>query len=134
MDPYIQFVFPVQELEAGMIALGYANLVDVSSRATIRWYSLEMPFGHLKWFGSWHCINMRTKLFSPPSPTPLCVIKKTKLNISENPALKLEFNPETYSVRCSICTIRICTAIGCHIPQSLGDYPRPGMVHCSYEA
>lgn len=80
----MQFVLLVQELEAGMITLGYANLAGVSSRATISWYSLEMPFGHLKRFGSWPCINMRTKLFSPPSPTPFCVIDKPKLNISDN--------------------------------------------------
>lgn len=129
----MQFVLPVQELEAGRIALGYANLADVSSIATISWYSLEMPFGHLKLFGSWPWINMRTKLFSPPSLTLLCVIDKPKLNISDNLHKKLKFNPETYTVRCSSCTIRICTAINYHIPHSLGDYPGPGMVHCNYE-
>lgn len=81
-----------------MTALGFANLADVSSRAAISLCSLEMPFGHFKWFGSWPWINMRTKLFSPPSPTPLCVTDEPKLNISDNLHQELEFNPETYSV------------------------------------
>lgn len=117
-----------------MTALGCANLADGSSGAASSWCSLEMLFGRFKLFRSWHWTNMRIKLLSPPPPTPLYVMPSPNWMPQRICIKNLEFNLETYWIGCCICTISICTAIGCHILHPVGKYSGPDMVHCNNES